>query len=346
VRLKVLIIGGSGLISTAVRVECMDRGHEVVLFNRGRSPLRGPAPDRVILGDRNDEAALRRAVRAERPDAVVDMVAFGLGQAEALLRAVDGQTPQLLVCSSVCVYGGPLTRLPASEEEPHRPVTAYGRDKSALEAPILGRGGSGQSGTVIRPSHTTGEGESACGLLFDHSTVDRLRQGLPVVVMEDGAVPWAIAHVSDVARAFAAALGNPNARGQAYNATSDEHTDWNGVYKAMAKAAGAPPPRLVGIPCAWLQEHAPRRSLGIQTVYRYPSIFDNGKAARDLGWRSQVGLEETFRRQIAWMDAEGLLLPAGQDATQDELVAAWQAGRPADHHRFEDRNPWGNGTAG
>jgi len=343
--LKVFVIGGSGLISTAVRAELLERGHEVVLFNRGLSPLRGPRPARVVQGDRNDEGALRAALRAEKPDAVVDMVAFGPGQAEALLRAAEGQTPQLLVCSSVCVYGGPLTRLPATEDEPHRPVTAYGRDKSALEARILGRSGQGQSGTVIRPSHTTGEGENACGLLFDDGTVDRLRKGLPVVVMDDGSIAWAITHVSDVARAFAAALGSPRAAGQAYQATSDEHTDWNGVYAALAKAAGAPPPDLVGIPCAWLRENAPRRSLGVQTVYRYPSIFDNGKAARDLGWRSRVSLEETFRRQIAWMEAEGRVAPAERDPTQDELAAAWREGRPADPRRFEDRNPWGNGVA-
>ncbi len=163
--------------------------------------------------------------------------------------------------------------------------------------------------------------------------------------MEDGAIAWAIAHVSDVARAFAAALGNPKAAGQAYNATSAEHTDWNGVHRALARAAGGPPPDLVGIPCAWLQQNAPRRSLGIQTVYRHPSIFDNGKAARDLGWRSQVGLEETFRRQIAWMEAEGRVAAAESDPTQDELAAAWRGGRPADPSRFVDRNPWGNGTA-
>ncbi len=122
--MKVFIIGGSGLISTAVRAECLAQGHEVVLFNRGLSPLRGPRPARLIQGDRNDEAALRAALRAERPDAVLDMVAFGPGQAEALLRAADGQSPQLLVCSTVCVYGGPLTRLPADEDEPQRPVTA------------------------------------------------------------------------------------------------------------------------------------------------------------------------------------------------------------------------------
>ena len=49
--------------------------------------------------------------------------------------------------------------------------------------------------------------------------------------------PWAIAHVSDVARGFVASLGNPRAAGNDYHLTSHEHTDWNGVYRALADLA-------------------------------------------------------------------------------------------------------------
>ncbi len=344
--MKILIIGGTGLISTAIRERLRRRGDEVVLFNRGQSPLRGPAPVRVVVGDRNDEPALTRALDAERPDAVIDMVAFAPAQAEALVRACAGRVGQIVVCSTVCVYGGPLTRLPARDDEPHRPVGDYGRNKSRIESIVLAREGRDGHATVIRPSFTTGEGATASGLLFDDSTVDRLRKGLPVVVMDDGRAAWAIAHVDDVAAAFVGSLGNPKAYGRAYHATSDEHTDWNGVFAALAKAAGAPPPRLAHIPSSWLYAQAPRRSVGVQYIYRFPSIFDNTAAVRDLGYATTVPLVETFRRQIAWMESEGLLKDASSEAVQDELIAAHAEGRDVRPGVFEDWNPWGNGTTG
>jgi len=344
--MKVFIIGGTGLISTAIREQVASRGDRVVLFNRGISPVRGTQAERVIVGDRNDETALAEALGREKPDAVIDMVAYAPDQARALLRACEGRTPQVLVCSSVCVYGGPLTRIPAVEDEPHRPVGEYGRNKSAIESVILGHEGAGLRGTVIRPSYTSGEGATAGGLVFDDSTVDRLRRGLPVVLMDDGRAAWAIAHVSDVARAFVGALGNPRAFGQAYHVTSDEHTDWNGIFRALAEAAGGPPPRLAHIPSDWLYRQAPRRSVGIQYIFRFPSIFDNSKAARDLGFRSTVPLVETFRRQIAWMEAEGKIKPAASELVQDELIAAYTAGRNVDPANFEDSNTWGNSTVG
>lgn len=344
--MKVFIIGGSGLISTAIVDALAQRGDEIVLFNRGQTERRGSRAGRVIVGDRNDEPALRAALSAERPDAVIDMVSFAPAQTEALLRAADGVTPQVLLCSTVCVYGGPLTRLPATEDEPHRPVGDYGRNKSACEALVLGRSGAGQHGTVIRPSFSTGEGATASGLLFDDSTPSRLRDGKPVIIMDDGKAAWAIAHVSDVAGAFVGSLGNPKAYGQAYHATSDEHTDWNGVFAALAEACGVKAPRFAHIPSAWLYQQAPRRSVGIQYIYRYPSIFDNSKAARDLGFKTTVPLVELFRRQVAWMESNARMIASGREHVQDELLAAYTEGRDVIPGRFEDCNPWGNGTTG
>ncbi len=344
--MKVFIIGGTGLISTAISTQLAARGDETVLFNRGQSKNRVQGKTRVILGDRNDEASLKNALHKEKPDAVIDMVAYAPAQAEALIRACDGNTPQVLMCSTVCVYGGPLTKLPATDDEPHRPVGGYGAAKSSIEKITLSRESAAQHATVLRPSYTTGEGATIGGLVFDDSTVNRLRQSLPVVVMDDGKAAWAMAHVSDVANGFIGAIGNAKAYGQAYHLTSDEYTDWNGIFKAIADAAGAKSPKLQQIPSAWLYEQAPRRSVGIQYIFRHGSIFDNSKAERDLGFRTTVPLRELFRRQIAWMESEGLMKICEEETVQDELSAAWNEKRPIRPGAFEDKNPWGNGTTG
>jgi len=89
-------------------------------------------------------------------------------------------------------------------------VTDYGRNKSKIEDILLSANGkNGLHTTVIRPSYTTGEGAEYPGLLFDNSLPNRLKQGLPVIVMDDGKAAWAVAHVSDVGRAFVNSLMNP-----------------------------------------------------------------------------------------------------------------------------------------
>ncbi len=345
--MRILIIGGTGLISTAIVEQLLERGDEVTLFNRGVTETRFAGAERVRLlrGDRRDFPAFEAEMARHTFDAVIDMVAFAPAEADSLLRAFSGRARHIVVCSTVCVYGGPMTRLPASDDEPHRPVTSYGHNKSAIERTLLAANGrDGLATTVLRPSFTTGAGHTLAGaVMFDDTTLDRLRRGLPVIVHDDGRTPWAIAHVSDVARGFVAALLNPKAYGQAYHLTSDEHTTWDGVFQDMIEAAGsATRSAIVHIPTSWLADVAPRRAVGINFIYQYGSTFDNRKAARDLGFRTTVPLVETFRRQIAWMESTGRVDRAEDDPFQDLLIQAYESHRRPAPDRLRDFNPWGN----
>lgn len=345
--MRVLIIGGTGLISTAIVEQLLERGDEVTLFNRGVSETRFAGAERVrtLRGDRREFAAFEAEMARHTFDAVIDMVAFAPAEADSLLRAFAGRVRQIVVCSTVCVYGGPMTRLPATDDEAHRPVTDYGRNKSAIERTLLAANGrDGLATTVLRPSFTTGAGHTLAGsVMFDDTTLERLRHGLPVIVHDDGRTPWAIAHVSDVARGFVGALLNPRAYGQAYHLTSDEHTTWDGVYQAMIQAAGGPRPSpLVHIPTSWLAEFAPRRSVGVNFIYQYGSTFDNAKATRDLGFRTTVPLVETFRRQIAWMESAGRVAPVAEDPFQDVLIQAFEKRQRPAPQQLRDFNPWGD----
>jgi hypothetical protein len=114
------------------------------------------------------------------------------------------------------------------------------------------------------------------------------------------------------------------------------------VFKALAQAAGAKAPLLCHIPSDWLYGQAPRRSVGIQYIYKYPSIFDDSKAKADLGFATTVSLVETFKRQIAWMEAEGKLLKAEKEPVQSVLTEAYQKGGVPAPGSFVDFNPWGN----
>src|SRR5579871_351633 len=130
---KILIVGGTGLISTSITRQLLERGDHVTLFNRGRTESRVPAGEHVIHGDRKDYAAFENRMAGETWDAVVDMVGFVPEDEASALRAFRGRVGQFLFCSTVCVYGGDLSRLPATEDEPRTPTGGYGHNKVACE---------------------------------------------------------------------------------------------------------------------------------------------------------------------------------------------------------------------
>jgi nucleoside-diphosphate-sugar epimerase len=72
--MRVLIIGGTGLISTPLTRQLLERGHEVTLYNRGKraAPPRGA---RLLVGDRRRHGEFEAQVRGQPAfDCVIDMI--------------------------------------------------------------------------------------------------------------------------------------------------------------------------------------------------------------------------------------------------------------------------------
>ncbi|MGI4788129.1 MAG: NAD-dependent epimerase/dehydratase family protein, partial [Janthinobacterium lividum] len=159
--MHVLFIGGTGLISTAIARQLLEAGHEVTLFNRGKSESRLPDGANVIQGDRKDYAAFEQTFSDKNYDVVVDMVAFHPDDTRSAIRAFSGRCGQFIHCSTVCVYSGPVAQIPTTETEPYHSIGGYGKDKAICELLLLQEfEAKAFPATIMRPSHSYGEGGS------------------------------------------------------------------------------------------------------------------------------------------------------------------------------------------
>jgi len=322
--MKVLIIGGTGLISTAITQQLLDRGDDVTLYNRGQRELRVSGRPAIILGDRKDSAAFEARMReASGFDAVIDMICFQRAEAESVIRAFAGRTPQVVLCSTVDVYNKPAHRYPYREDEPYGPLNPYGQGKVDCERSLLAAHQRGDFAvTIIRPALTYGEGGNIVHS-FGRGTAyyDRMRKGKPIVVHGDGNSLWVSCHIDDVARAFVGALGNPRAYGKAYHATGEEWMTWNQLHQQVADALGVQLPELVHIPSNLLASVA-RRAASCADNLQFNNIFDNAAAHEDLGFRYTVPFIEGVRRTVAWLDAHGKVENSDLDPYEDRIIAA------------------------
>jgi nucleoside-diphosphate-sugar epimerase len=101
--LKVLFVGGSGVISSACSRLAVERGIELSVLNRGSTTQRPlPAGAAVLRGDIRDPASVREALGDREFDAVVDWVAF---------------TPSRSRLISTCCAAAPAS---TSSSAPHR----------------------------------------------------------------------------------------------------------------------------------------------------------------------------------------------------------------------------------
>lgn len=320
--MKVLIIGGTGLISTGIVAHLRARSAQITLFNRGkRAKNANDLP--VIVGDRNVPAEFEERLARERFDVVIDMICFSPAQAEATVRACAGRTQQLIFCSTVCTYGIDIPpHVLVDETCPLLPTSEYARNKVTCEQTFQRAAAAGQfQTTIIRPSNTYGPGASLIDQMeFDSVVWDRVAHGLPVLLAGDGIGLWQATHRHDVGRVFAHAAGNPKTYGEAFNATRDHVFTWRDYYREAAQALGTQA-QVVLAPAGWVTAQNPKRFSFLDEITRYHGAYSSEKAKTTMPeFRCEIGFVDGARETISDMKKRGAWRRHQDDAEYSALV--------------------------
>ena len=237
--MRLLFIGGSGMISTAVSRAAITAGLEVYLLNRGSRPALPGSHGLVADARRPDD--VRAALGGLEFDVVVDWVAYTPDDVERDLALFRGRVGQYVLISSASVYQKPPEHYLITESTPLRnPYWEYSRNKIACEKRLIQvYWDEGFPATIVRPSMTYDQNlPIALGGWGTYTLADRLTSGRPIIVHGDGSSLWVVTHADDLARGLLGLLGNERAVGEAFHITSDEVLTWNQIYHTIAEALG------------------------------------------------------------------------------------------------------------
>lgn len=323
--MKILFIGGTGIISSACSQLALARGYELTLLNRGQSQRPIPAGTRQIQADIRNLAAAKEALANEMFDVVVNWVAFTPEHIATDLELFNGRTTQYIFISSASAYQTPPAHLPITESTPlHNPFWAYSRQKIACENRLMrAYRETGFPVTVIRPSHTYDQ--TLLPMRGRYTVVNRMRQGKKVVVHGDGTSLWTLTHHRDFAVGFTGLLGHPAAIGDTFHITSDESLSWNQIFQQVATAAGTEA-KLVHVPSDILARYDADWGDGLLGDKAHSMIFDNSKIKRLVPeFVAKIPFWQGAKEIIAWHDAD----PARQtsdpafDQLLDNLIARY-----------------------
>jgi nucleoside-diphosphate-sugar epimerase len=321
--MRVLFIGGTGLISSACSVAAEQAGHELWLVNRGKSKLPPAVPtDRIIIADANDPAGLRAALSGMEWDVVVQWIGFHPDHiAEDVTTFADAG--QYIFISSASVYETPPSNWLITERTPTvNPLWEYSQQKIACEQVLRDAfAASDFPMTIVRPSHTYGVSQIPVAIaswVEPFTIIDRMRRGAKILVPGDGTSLWTVTHNSDFAKGLVGLFGQRQALGEDFHITSDEALTWNQIYALVAAAAGAEP-NVLHLPTDALVAADPTLLGSMWGDKSNSSVFDNSKL-RSLvpDFVATTPFADGIRETVAWFDAD-----PGRQGIDDEANALW-----------------------
>lgn len=328
--MKILFIGGSGVISRAATQQTIAAGHELWLLNRGKHrPVEGT---QNLVADMTDLAGVRTALRGHTWDVVVQWIAFAPEDIRRDLELFRENTRQYIFISSASIYQKPLLQSPITESTPREnPHWEYSRKKIACELELeAAHQTNAFPYTIVRPSLTYGDDQIPLVLNAwqqPWTAIDRMRRGVPLIVPGDGTSLWTITHNSDFARGLIGLFGNPAALGQAFHITSDEALTWNRIFELTAEAAGVSAPKFVHIASDFIIACVPEVEGTLLGDKAVSAVFDNTKIKRHVpGFAAQTSFATGIRRTLAWFEAD----PARQQIDAelnhrwDKLIAGYE----------------------
>lgn len=265
--MRILLLGGSGLLSGAARDTFLAAGHDVTVLSRGERTLPEHANLAHVRADRRDSAALARALNHERYDFTVDFLAFESGDVSRLLAVPEFSPGRCVVISSGQVYlvtaaprppfresdaDAPLMPEPARGTRDHR-EWAYGMGKRSVESELLQETAArGVPGLAFRLPVVQGEADG------HHSRrlwawLQRLRDGGPVLLPEAGEQRVRFVYAGDVAAALLTlAVRRDWPALPALNLTQPDEVSLREFVESVARLAGVRA-RLVSVDAAELR---------------------------------------------------------------------------------------------
>ena len=311
--MKIVIIGGTRFIGPPVVRSLFDKGHELVLFHRGKSSVELPEGVEHILGDRQNLSDFTDQLKELEPQLVLDMFPITEQDAQVVTNLFKGIAKRIVAISSQDVYRAygkligiedcQVIPVPLNEDAPLRNKIypyrdnvkednkLYNYDKILVEKVYMNE--PELPCTILRLPMVYGPGDYQ-HRLFPY--LKRMDDNRSAILLEQEMAQWSSSrgYVEDIANAIVIAIENVEAVNRIYNVSeeiSQSETIW---IKAIAKATGWD-----GKIIAVSKQPSPAfLDPGIDTTQHL--TVDTTRIREELGYKELISQDEALRRTVEW----------------------------------------------
>jgi len=326
--MKVLFIGGTGVISSSCSELCIEKGIDLYLLNRGISLRTPPEGSHIINCDIRNIQEAENELANYKFDVVVDWIAYNKLHVETDYKLFQNKTSQYIFISSCATYLKPPVNFPIDENTPlYNPRWNYANDKITAEKFLMDIYNKYEFPvTIVRPSHTYDKTKTP--LKGDYNLLYRLNHGKKIILHGDGNSLWTLTHAKDFAKGIIGLLGNSKAIGEAFNIVSDETLTWNKIAQIIAEKAGCDL-KIIYLSADFISRYDSDWGSNLKWDKSFPGIFDNSKIKAFVpDFNPDIPFSKGVEEIIEWYsNIQYQIVNYNFDIMQDKMIDDFDSGK-------------------
>ena len=299
--MKILLLGGTGILSTDFTKKTLNEGNQVWILNRGKRHSFIDKRAHLVVADIRNESTeeIRGKFGDLRFDVIVDYLSFDPDQLKKSLTIFERKYSQYIFISSATAYIKTDTDI--IREDTHKVGNknwSYSYNKSLCEEFIIQ---SGINYTIVRPYVTYGESRIPFQLIpdgFHYTLIERIKNDKPVALLNNGEAICTLTNTIDFANILYGLLLNEKAYCEVFHITSQSQQTWKTVYETYCEILGKKP-QPVSITMEDIIKYMPEYEESLKGDKGTTWRFDNSKVLSAIGgYEFQIDLKTGLMRSI------------------------------------------------
>ena len=313
---RLLVVGGTGVISFAVVNEALKQGWKVTCINRGISHTQTLSPDvEQIISDYRNETLIREKLKGRIFDAVLDVLCYTEKDIEYSVSLFKDHCKQYLFFSSAEAYNKPKYADVIYNEDADlvNPLWSYSINKAKCEERLKELAEKvNLTYTIIRPAITYGNTRIPYGVMpgygFHGTIIQRILNEKPIILWDEGKAIAQITRVEDFAVGLVGLLGNSKAYNQAFHICGDEAYTWKDVIDVLGQILGKQP-KYVNLSSSDLAREMPNYKEQILGGRAISQHLDNSKLKEAVPeFKTNISLYEGVKKTVDYYRSNNYLL--------------------------------------
>jgi nucleoside-diphosphate-sugar epimerase len=333
--MKLLLVGGTGVLSRAVVDLSLDFGYNVYVLNRGK---RGVSPDvHLLQSDINDKTRVNSLINDLYFDVVVDFIGYTKTQVEGRINIFKGKCNQYIYISSTAVFATAGEKIINEESPLINQLWQYGVDKVACENTVITLCKENNIPyTIVRPGVTYDNTRIPFRLMPPYSyhwtIVERIKNKKPLIIWNDGQNAVTILRVEDFAVGLVGLFNNSKSFNEKFNITGDERYHWKEILDTLGEIVGTKV-TYQDLPIEFVAKQIPNRKgeILVGGSDGYDLIYDNTKIKNVVpDFKTTIFLKEGLKKTVEHYKNNNYLngIDYSFDADMDRIICNYHSNKP------------------